>query len=100
VRRPSQSRVFVADLGHFNVQLTNPEIHTPYLVELRKQGIFLDRHYTYKYCSPSRVSFLSGRLPIHIKEDNDWIGGIPRNMTILAGKLKEAGYRAHQIGKW
>ena len=37
--RSPQSCVYVADLGHFNVQLTNPEIHTPYLVELREQGI-------------------------------------------------------------
>ena len=88
------------DLGHFNVELHNPEMKTPHLVEFRKAGLLLDRHYTYKYCSPTRVSIMSGRLPIHVKEDNDWVGGVPRNMTIIAAVLKRAGYATHQIGKW
>ena len=28
------------------------------------EGIRLERHYVYKYCSPTRSSFLSGRLPV------------------------------------
>ena len=46
---------------------------------------------SHRYCSPTRVSIMSGRLPIHVKEDNDWVGGVPRNMTIIAAKLKSAG---------
>ena len=26
--------------------------------------------------------------------------GIPRNMTGIAEKLREAGYATHQVGKW
>jgi hypothetical protein len=98
-RQPHILFALVDDLGHFNVQLTNPKIKTPCLTELRKQGIFLNRHYTYKYCSPSRNSLMSGRLPIHIKEDNGWVGGVPQNMTVIAAKLKSAGYATAQIGK-
>ena len=98
--KPHILYALVDDLGWYNTQLHNPEIHTPYLVELRKQGIFLDRHYTFKYCSPSRNSLMSGRLPIHVKEDNGWVGGVPQNMTVIAAKLKGAGYATHQIGKW
>ena len=35
------------------------------------EGIQLERYYTFKFCSPTRSSFLSGRLPIHVNEDNN-----------------------------
>jgi arylsulfatase B len=97
--KPHLLYALVDDLGWYNVQLHNPKIRTPHFVELRSQGILLDRHYTFKYCSPSRNSLMSGRLPIHVKEDNGWVGGVPQNMTVVAAKLKEAGYATHQIGK-
>ena len=46
--RPHILYALVDDLGHYNVQLTNPEVKTPHLVELREKGVWLDRHYTYK----------------------------------------------------
>ena len=59
---------------------------------------------TYKFCSPSRSAFLSGRLPIHVNfhnSDQRMPGaGIPLGMTTIAQKLKGVGYRTHQIGKW
>ena len=51
----------------------NPTARTPNLDTLVKEGVELDRFYTYKYCSPTRSSFLSGRLPIHNTQIN--IGG-------------------------
>ena len=54
------------------------------------------------YCSPTRSSFLSGRLPYHVNQVN--IGGyypasgIARNMTCLPKKLKQAGYSTHAFG--
>jgi len=92
------------DLGHYDVHWNNPDISTPNLEALVKDGALLDRHYVYKYCSPTRSSLLSGRLPIHVNEDNSpdpFPGaGIPRNLTIIAKKLKQAGYATHQVGKW
>eukprot|EP01051_Picozoa_sp_SAG22_P002762 SAG22_NODE_126_length_18820_cov_10.207788_9_plen_112_part_00 len=41
--KPHLLFALVDDLGHYNVELTNPEIKTPFLVDLRKQGIFLNR---------------------------------------------------------
>ena len=67
----------------------------------------------FKLCSPSRCSLLTGRLPIHVNDDNkinptnynpkdpvSGFQGIPRNMTVIAEKMKEAGYATHQVGKW
>ena len=50
------------DLGNANVGWnTGGKVLTPHLDALRKDGLGLDRHFVYKFCSPSRSSFLSGR---------------------------------------
>ena len=106
----------VDDWGWANVGYhRNPptrEVDTPNFDSLRNQGLELDQHYVYQFCSPSRSSLLSGRLPIHVNDKNDQIdtynpkdpvsgfAGIPRNMTGIAIKMREAGYATHQVGKW
>ena len=90
-----------------------PEVVTPNIDSLVKQGLELDQHYVFKLCSPSRCSLLTERLPIHVNDDNSihpanynpndpvsGFQGIPRNMTVIAEKLKKAGYVTHQVGKW
>lgn len=88
------------------------EVHTPSIDALIDEGILLDRHYTYKICSPTRASIQSGRLAVHVNAFNAGVtsqnyddpvsgfAGIPRNMTGLANKMREAGYRTHMVGKW
>lgn len=54
-------------------------------------------------CTPSRSSFLSGRLPVHVEtalpNPEDPNQGVPRNMTSIAAKLKAQGYATHVVGK-
>ena len=92
------------DLGWSNVGFHNDQVHTPHIDALHAEGIELTRHYAYKFCSPTRSSFLSGRLPIHVNEVNKIteapLGGIHPNMTTMPRVLKEAGYISHHIGKW
>lgn len=88
------------------------EIQTTNLDQLAREGVLLDRHYTFRICSPSRSSLMSGRLPMHVNWKNTGFtflnkedpvsgsAGIPRNMTGMAAKLREAGYRTHMVGKW
>jgi arylsulfatase I/J len=88
------------------------EIRTPNIDSLVATGIELDQHYVYRFCSPSRSSFQSGRLPVHVNVQNvapevynhsDVIGGyqgIAKPFTGIATKLKQAGYATHMIGKW
>lgn len=73
---------------------------TPHLDGLLAEGLVLERMFTYQFCSPSRASLISGRLPIHIKEDNDWVGGVPLAMTTLPERLQAAGYQTAFAGKW
>lgn len=98
------------DAGHHRPN--NKEIVTPTVDKLVKEGINLDRHYVYHYCSPTRSSLQSGRLPVHVVWVNDdpnmvnpkdpvsGFSGIPRNMTGMATKMRAAGYRTHATGKW
>ena len=77
-----------------------------------REGIELQRHYTYPICSPSRSSFHSGRNPLHVNLVNtapdihnpaDPVGGfhgIPRNMTALGNVMTAAGWSTAFIGKW
>ena len=80
------------------------EVVTPNLDELVKTGIELDRFYTYKFCSPSRSSLMTGRFSQHVNMHNLALTvprhGIPINMTTVASKLKTAGYATHAVGKW
>lgn len=73
---------------------------TPHLMELRKEGILLDRHHTYLWCSPTRRAFLTGRYPVHVTGTqaptcSNWT---PLQFTILSEKLAAVDYEAHFIG--
>ena len=117
LNKPHIMFMLVDDWGWANVGYhRNPptkEVVTPNIDSLAKDGLQLNHHYVFKLCSPSRCSLLTGRLPIHVNDDNkispssynpknpvSGYQGIPRNMTVIAEKLKEAGYATHQVGKW
>lgn len=58
----------------------------------------------FKYCSPTRSSLLSGRLPIHVNQNNDAnnsssTSGIDLRMVLLPQLLKAQGYGTHLVGK-
>ena len=109
--------VLADDFGWHNAgfhpdSVPSDEIQTTNLNQLAKEGVVLDRHYSYKICSPSRCSIQTGRLPVHVNVVNtapevfnrhdvvSGFAGIPRNMTGIATRLQEAGYRTHMSGKW
>lgn len=108
--------VMVDDWGWANVGYhrdpPTKEVVTPNFDSLAKQGLELDQHYTFKFCSPTRSAFLTGRLPIHVNDKNNPLymynpndrmsgyAGIPRNMTGIATRMREGGYTAHMVGKW
>ena len=92
------------DLGSYNIGYQgNTEVSTPTIDQLAFDGIKLDRHYVFKYCSPTRSSLLSGRLPYHVNMENKPVneaGGVDIRMKTIADKLTSAGYISHQVGKW
>jgi arylsulfatase A-like enzyme len=104
------------DFGWANAGWHRPEgwdeVRTPRMNELVSHGIELNRAYQYKFCSPSRSSLQSGRLPVHVNFVNadpavhnpadpvSGFAGIPPAMTGIAEHLKHVGYLTHFIGKW
>eukprot|EP01061_Rhynchopus_euleeides_P023725 TRINITY_DN3848_c0_g1_i6.p1 TRINITY_DN3848_c0_g1~~TRINITY_DN3848_c0_g1_i6.p1 ORF type:complete len:518 (+),score=221.64 TRINITY_DN3848_c0_g1_i6:80-1633(+) len=113
--KPHVALIVVDDFGWANIGYhnpANPEVVTPNIDSLVAQGVKLERHYAYKFCSPTRSSLQSGRLPVHVNDKNadpttrhkaDPVGGyagIPVNMTGIAQKMRQAGYRTHATGKW
>ena len=102
--KPNIVFVLVDDWGYADVSFRNPAIYSPNFERLAtKEGLILDRHYVFKYCSPSRASFLTGRFPHHAHQWNppqSGLAGANINMTMIPAKLKQAGYKTHMVGKW
>jgi arylsulfatase A-like enzyme len=100
--------LLVDDLGFANVGWNVPaavrEPITPRIDALHATGATLSRFYTYRFCSPTRSSLMSGRLPYHVNQQNHPPdlpgGGVPVNMTLLPERLAPLGYVSHQVGKW
>eukprot|EP00039_Didymoeca_costata_P016867 m.307666 g.307666 ORF g.307666 m.307666 type:complete len:488 (+) comp16463_c1_seq18:124-1587(+) len=102
-KRPHLIVALADDLGFSDVGWVNSNLKTPTLDTLAHEGIVLYRHYVFMYCSPTRGSLLTGRLPYHdhqLNLGNDMVHGTNRNMTMLPAKLKASGYRTYMIGKW
>ena len=116
-RKPHIVLLVVDDWGFANVGYhrrgwSHDDVDTPNFDALVEAGLELDRNYVHKFCSPTRASIQSGRLPVHvnlvngdptISNPNDPVSGwagIPRNMTGMAQVLKNAQYRTHLVGKW
>lgn len=88
----------VDDQGWANVGYHNPgNVHTPMTDEIAMAGVKLDRHYTYRWCAPTRSALMTGRLPYHVFQTTNHVH---RGFHMLPAKLKQVGYATHQLGKW
>jgi len=120
-KRPHLIYILADDFGWADADWHRPdsfnETATPALRKLMEtEGIELDHHYAYKFCSPSRSAIQSGRNPIHVNVQNyqplvynpknenvnTRFAGVPVNMTILPEMIKrgDGNYSAHFVGKW
>merc|ERR1719506_710533 len=95
--KPNILHILLDDFGWADAGWHRPahytDIQTPNMVSLVNEGVELDRHYAYMFCSPSRSAVQSGRNPIHVNTINgapnirnpadvvSGYAGIPRNMT-------------------
>lgn len=58
-KKPHLVMALTDDLGWNYPGYHNPEVITPTLDKLAKEGIRLESHYTYKYCAPTRGCVVS-----------------------------------------
>ncbi|KAK7231142.1 sulfuric ester hydrolase [Aureococcus anophagefferens] len=94
----------LADDEGWNNGFYNEDVLTPHTDALVAAGVKLTNHYVYKFCSPTRSSFLSGRLPIHVNQENSATeqagAGVPLGMSTIGETMRAAGYRTAHVGKW
>ena len=100
--------IVVDDLGWADVSWrSGGQTLTPNLDSLRRTGVELTNLQTYKFCTPTRSSFLTGRLPFHTLQK---LTNIPKppacatalqlNYTLLPELLRSQGYHCSHVGKW
>ena len=83
------------------------EVVSPNMQQLRDQGLLLDQHYVFKFCSPSRSQLLTGRYAYHLGQQtpmnlnpNTKPCGLSTRYALLPQLLKKRGYWNAAIGKW
>jgi arylsulfatase len=77
---------------------------TPAINEIAREGMRFSRMYTEPSCTPTRVAFMTGRLPIRNGMGNTTVDicgfGLAGKEVTLPEILSEAGYNTVHIGKW
>ena len=79
------------------------QIKTPKLDKLvKEESIIMNNYYVYRFCSPTRSTFMSGRYPWHIGQQVTRTGDrvpVPRGHAVLRGWCARVPVpRAHGLG--
>lgn len=111
------------DQGYHDLGVFNPEIRTPNLDRLAREGVRLTNFYVaWPACTPSRGSILTGRYPQrnglydmfrneapdygHLYTPDEYavtferVAGLDEREVLISQVLKEAGYATAVFGKW
>lgn len=80
----------------------NPDIDTPHLDRLARQGARFDRFFVSSVCAPTRASLLTGRYHLRTGTHGVTRGreAMRASEITLAEVLRDAGYRTAAFGKW
>ena len=105
---PNILYILVDDIGFGDMGI--PELNavrgisTPNINQLSDEGLRMARMYTEPSCTPTRVAFSTGRLPVRMSMGDTTVDisgfGLPAAEVTLAEVLKEAGYNTSHVGKW
>jgi arylsulfatase A-like enzyme len=83
----------------------SPQIPTPAIDALAREGVLLANYHVQPVCSPSRATFLSGRHVIHTGVYMPWQSNSNDHLNLSYSLLPTflrncCGYETVQIGKW
>lgn len=105
---PNILYILVDDIGFGDMGI--PELNavrgisTPHINKLSDEGLRMSRMYTEPSCTPTRVAFSTGRLPVRMGMGDTTVDiagfGLPGGEVTLAELLKEEGYNTAHVGKW
>jgi hypothetical protein len=49
------------------------DVQSPHMDSLVREGVELNRHYVFQFCSPTRSAMQSGRNPIHVRSQRQLV---------------------------
>src|SRR5262249_41072786 len=102
-RQPNVVVIITDDQGHGDLGgYGNPQIRTPNLDRLAREGVRIDRFYVMPVCAPTRACLMTGRYNYRTRVVDTFMGRAmmdPEEVT-LAEMLGSAGYRTAIFGKW
>ncbi len=103
-RRPNFVLFFTDDQGYNDVGcFGSPDIRTPHLDRMAREGIRFTNFYAQAVCGPSRAALMTGCYPIRVGEPGNTKGQhtVLHPQEITVGEvLQDAGYATALIGKW
>ena len=102
LRQPNIIFILQDDQGWGDVGYHGSDVQTPTIDRMARQGVELNRYYTYAVCSPTRAALMSGHSSLETGVDAPISPNetLPLNLTLLPQHLKTAGYQTVMIGKW
>jgi uncharacterized sulfatase len=101
--KPNIILIYSDDHGYADLaaQKTDPDIRTPHLDALARDGVRFVRGYvSAPQCVPSRAGVITGRYQQRFGVEDNLKGPLPLAEVTIAERLKPAGYVSAQVGKW
>lgn len=103
--RPNFIVVFTDDQGWGDLGVQgHPDIRTPNIDRLARDGIRFTSFYAAPFCGPSRAAIMTGSYPprvsLSFNHGPKSKTGIHPDEQTVAELLRDAGYRTMMIGKW
>ena len=100
---PNILLIVTDDQGYWDTGATgNPDIDTPNMDSLARDGVQFKRFYCAPVCAPTRAGILTGRYYLRTGLYNTRFGGdnMGKGEITVAQLLKKAGYATGIFGKW
>lgn len=98
VRRPNVIVIVSDDQGFGDIQWHDPEVKTPNLMKLARDGVTFERFYANPICSMTRAALMTGVATTRTRVNNS--SGLDLNYRLLPEVFHDAGYQTWMCGKW
>ena len=102
--KPSFIIIFADDQGYQDLACFGaPDIRTPRIDQMAKEGMRFTNFYAQTVCGPSRAALMTGCYPLRVATMKNVVEVHPRlhtNEITIAEVLKQAGYASAAFGKW